>query len=106
VNVKGLINHHGGVFPAGGRLVLEAEVMEEATGKTEDGFSDDVVFTDSPFVIDLSRSKTTFRPGMRYYLQVKKNLNKSLGAMKSVNVAYIVAMNLVSLFAFSLIEIK
>jgi len=76
VNVKDLINHHGGVFPAGGRLVLKAGVIEEATGKTEDGFSDDVVFTDSPFVIDLSRSKTIFRPGMPYYLQVKKVLTK------------------------------
>jgi len=71
VNLKALINHNGGLFPTGGRLVLEAEVTEEATGKTEDGYFDDVVFTDSPFVIDLSRSKTTFRPGLRYYLQVR-----------------------------------
>jgi len=85
LDVHKLIDIHGGVFPVGGRLVLEAQVMEEATGKTENGFSDAVVFTDSPFVIDLSRSKTTFRPGMRYYLRVRNDLlSKSLKTIKSI----------------------
>ncbi|XP_052777882.1 complement C3-like [Mya arenaria] len=70
INVRDLQNARGRGFPENARLLLEADVIEDATGKEEKSSEDFLVFTKSPFRIDLSRSKNTYRPGMSYYLKI------------------------------------
>lgn len=53
-------------------LELTSTVVESATGKEESGSDHSVTFVKCPFNFDLSRSKTTYRTGFPYFLQVNK----------------------------------
>nr|BAR45608.1 complement component 3-1 [Scolopendra japonica] len=55
-------------------LIVEAEVIEQATGKRESEYDDSTIFTTSPYVIDLSRSLNEFKPGVPYQVQVDVRL--------------------------------
>ncbi|XP_052214423.1 complement C5-like [Dreissena polymorpha] len=70
IDIKELVKGHGGQFPAGALLELTSRVYESATGKEELGSDDSVMFVNCPFRFDLSRSKTTYRKGITYYMQI------------------------------------
>ncbi|WAR23941.1 CO3-like protein [Mya arenaria] len=69
INVRDLQNARRRGFPENAHLLLESDVIEDATGKEEKSSEDFLVFTKSPFRFDLSRSKNTYRPGISYYLK-------------------------------------
>ncbi|KAH3752414.1 complement C3-like [Dreissena polymorpha] len=71
VPIAKLLQSFGGQFPADAVLELSSTVYESATGKEESGADDSVMFVNCPFKFDLSRSKTTYREGFYYYIQIK-----------------------------------
>ncbi|KAH3770835.1 complement C3-like [Dreissena polymorpha] len=85
IDIKSLKANKGGSFPAGGVLELSATVHESATGKEESEFDDSVKFVRAPYIFDLSRSKTTFRKGSIYYLQV---LALNVLGIKAANITF------------------
>ncbi|XP_052285268.1 complement C3-like isoform X3 [Dreissena polymorpha] len=70
VNIKKIVQELGGQFPVESVLQLSSTVYESATGKEESGDDDSVMFVNCPFKFDLSRSKTTYRKGFTYYMQI------------------------------------
>lgn len=57
-------------FPNGGRLYLEADVTEEASGKVEHAIDQSVVFAETAYVFKFTRSSRFFKPGLPYILRV------------------------------------
>ncbi|WAR23926.1 CO3-like protein, partial [Mya arenaria] len=89
IDVGDLIDARGGGFPENARLLLEADVIEDATGKEEKSSEDFLVFTKSPFRFDLSRSKNTYRPGMSYYLKIDMTfVNGRTAAKQRIKIRY------------------
>ncbi|XP_052235637.1 complement C3-like [Dreissena polymorpha] len=70
VDVKKLVQGLGGQFPAEAVLELSSTVYESATGKEETGADDYIMFVNCPFKFEFSRSKTTYRKGFTYYMQI------------------------------------
>lgn len=56
------------VFEARARLVVEATVIEEATGIRETSRSEQAVFSTSPFLVSTARSEKSFKPGAKFYV--------------------------------------
>ncbi|WAR21470.1 CO3-like protein [Mya arenaria] len=82
VKIPELRANYGPDFPDGARLMLEANVYEEATGKEETEYDDSILFTKSPFKFDFSRSKKSYRPGMTYYLQIDMSYSNGRPAVE------------------------
>ncbi|XP_064482571.1 complement C3-like [Ornithodoros turicata] len=53
------------------RLVVEANVTEDATGAKESELFDQCVFSTSPYVISLEENQRTFMPGVHIYILAK-----------------------------------
>ncbi|XP_052774666.1 complement C3-like [Mya arenaria] len=89
INVRALKNARGMYFPENARLLLEADVIEDATGKEEIASEDFLVFTKTPFRFDFSRSKKTFRTGMIYHLKIDMTyVNGRNAANQRINIRY------------------
>ncbi|XP_050044540.1 venom factor-like [Dermacentor andersoni] len=58
----------GALFEARARLVVEATVIEEATGIRETSRSEQAVFSTSPFLVSTARSEKSFKPGAKFYV--------------------------------------
>ncbi|KAH3826700.1 hypothetical protein DPMN_128610 [Dreissena polymorpha] len=71
VDIKKLVHDLGGQFPAEAVLELSSIVYESATEKEESGADDSVMFVNCPFKIDFKRSKSTYRKGITYYMQIQ-----------------------------------
>ncbi|XP_075536440.1 venom factor-like [Dermacentor variabilis] len=56
------------LFEARARLVVEATVIEEATGIRETSRSEQAVFSTSPFLVSTARSEKSFKPGAKFYV--------------------------------------
>ncbi|XP_070387795.1 venom factor-like isoform X2 [Dermacentor albipictus] len=56
------------LFKARARLVVEATVIEEATGIRETSRSEQAVFSASPFLVSTARSEKSFKPGAKFYV--------------------------------------
>lgn len=59
-------------FPAiaGSKFVVEAEVMEQSSGKREKNIDSSSIFTNSPYIIAFPRSRKDFKPGVPYQIQI------------------------------------
>nr|BAR45609.1 complement component 3-2 [Scolopendra japonica] len=53
------------------RLIMEAEAIEQASGKRETTIVDNTVFTTSPYKISFKNSLKSFKPGFPYQVQVE-----------------------------------
>ncbi|XP_064470896.1 A.superbus venom factor 1-like [Ornithodoros turicata] len=53
------------------KLVIEANVTEDATEAKESGLSDQCVFSTSPYVISLEDNQRTFKPGVNLFILAK-----------------------------------
>ncbi|KAL1485102.1 hypothetical protein MTO96_048939 [Rhipicephalus appendiculatus] len=56
------------LFRARARLVVEATVIEEATGIRESARSEQAVFCTSPYLVSTARSEKSFKPGATFYV--------------------------------------
>ncbi|KAL1430063.1 hypothetical protein MTO96_015543 [Rhipicephalus appendiculatus] len=56
------------LFAARARLVVEATVIEEATGIRESARSEQAVFSTSPYLVSTARSEKSFKPGFKFYV--------------------------------------
>ncbi|XP_035204403.1 complement C4-B-like [Stegodyphus dumicola] len=64
-----------GWFPEieGSHLIVEATVVDDATGKKEKAYSSKAIFSKSPFVISFKRSLRDFKPGLVSILEANVN---------------------------------
>ena len=58
-------------FPDGKRLLIEAKVIEEATGKQEEVLDNTIYFTTSPVKISFKRTPKFFKPGVPFEVKVE-----------------------------------
>lgn len=66
------------LFEARARLVVEATVIEEATGIRETSRSEQAVFSTSPFLVSTARSEKSFKPGAKFYVTVRADQRRWL----------------------------
>ena len=57
-------------FPEKGRLLVEADVIEQATGNKESAVDNSCQFTSSPYLIEFKNTPKYFKPGLRYVVKV------------------------------------
>jgi hypothetical protein len=57
-------------FPDGARLHIEAEVMDQASGRKETSFDWSIVFALRPFKITVKDTRFYFKPGLSHDLIV------------------------------------
>ena len=58
-------------FPEKGRLLIEADVIERATGNKESAVDKSCQFTSSPYLIQFKNTPKYFKPGLRYVVKVQ-----------------------------------
>ena len=57
-------------FPEKGRLLVEADVIERATGNKQSAVDKSCQFTSSPYLIEFKNTPKYFKPGLRYVVKV------------------------------------
>ena len=57
-------------FPDGARLKIEADVLENASGKKEKAIDKNILFAHRPFELFKENSMKYFKPGLQYTLKV------------------------------------
>ncbi|XP_062614828.1 complement C3-like [Saccostrea cucullata] len=60
-------------FPDGARLHIEAEVMDQASGRKEKTFDWSIVFALRPFRISVEKTRFYFKPGLNHEIQIHTN---------------------------------
>ena len=57
-------------FPENGRLLIEAEVLEKATGRKEKAIDNSVLFTSTPYRIKFKNTAKYFKPALPFVIRV------------------------------------
>lgn len=57
-------------FPEGRRLQIDADVIEQATGKRENVVDNSIYFTKSPFLIQNHNTPKYFKPALPFIIKV------------------------------------
>ena len=72
IDVTSEIKHHPSRpwFPDGRRLQIEADVIEQATGKKESVIDNEIYFTKSPFQILVDDTPKYFKPALPFVIRV------------------------------------
>lgn len=58
-------------FPEGGRLHVQADVTERATGEKETAVDKSCKFTSNPYLVEIIDTPKYFKPGMPFTVKVK-----------------------------------
>lgn len=57
-------------FPETGKLLVQADVIEQATGSKETAVDKSCQFTSSPYLIEYKNTQKYFKPGLRFVVKV------------------------------------
>ena len=57
-------------FPEKGRLLVQADVIEQATGNKESAVDKSCQFTSSPYHVEFKNTPKYFKPGLRFVVKV------------------------------------
>ncbi|PFX26602.1 cobra venom factor-like [Stylophora pistillata] len=63
-------------FPEGGRLHVQADVIERATGEKETAVDKSSKFTSNPYLVEIIDTPKYFKPGMPFTVKVVVTLNE------------------------------
>ncbi|RMX42632.1 hypothetical protein pdam_00010273 [Pocillopora damicornis] len=63
-------------FPEGGRLHVQADVTERATGEKETAVDKSCKFTSNPYLVEIIDTPKYFKPGMPFTVKVVVSLNE------------------------------
>lgn len=81
-------------FPEGGRLQIEADVIETATGNTESAVDNSVHFTSTPYRIKYKNTAKNFKPGLPFIVRVEVTYpNKKLAVKVPMKISAAVTKN-------------
>lgn len=64
----------GFCFPERCRLLVQADVIEQATGNKQSLVDKSCQFTSSPYVIEFKNTPKYFKPGLPFVVKVKSSL--------------------------------
>lgn len=90
-------------FPEGGRLLVEATVIEKATGAKEKSMNNSAVFTSTPYIIKYEKTAEYFKPGLPFVASVSSSFSLLSNTSAVVNFAATVNIKLVQSHALILL---